>query len=168
MTATTRARLLSAALATSFVGACDDDEQGPFLGDPDYVRDEALDVEMASAHGETRSHNVGQNCMQCHQTNGPGPGLFTAAGTIYDADGAPHPDGSVELRTVEGELAARIEADANGNFYTTAALPLPDSPLFPTAISDDEQRRRSMPFPTASAACNVCHAGGQVIQLPGE
>lgn len=162
MTAATRAR--TAALAALLLGACDSEPE-PFLGDPDYVRDDALDVALVSAHGDTRSHNVGQNCMQCHQPHGPGPGLFTAAGTIYDADGAPHPDGSIELRTGDGALIVRIEADASGNFYTTEELPLPDTPLFPTAVSDDEQRRRSMPWPTASAACNVCHVGGQVIQL---
>jgi hypothetical protein len=161
------ARLALAALAALSPLACDDDP-GPFIGDPDYVRDSALDVELVSAHGDTRSHNVGQNCMQCHQSHGPGPGLFTAAGTIYDVDGAPHPDGSLELHGGDGVLVVRIEADSNGNFYTTRALPLPDSPLLPTVLSDDEQRRRSMPWPTNSAACNVCHVGGQVIRLPEE
>lgn len=148
---------------------CDDGDEGPFIGDPDYERDPALDVTLISTHGEAISHNVGQNCMQCHQQFGPGPGLFTAAGTIHDIDGAPHPDGVVELRTAPGgggELVLRIEADANGNFYSTEALPLPDMPVFPTVYSDDGARTIGMPFPTASAACNVCHAGGAVVRLP--
>ena len=52
-------------LAALLLAACDDDAE-PFTGDPDYVRDPALDVELVSARGDARSHNVGQNCMQCH------------------------------------------------------------------------------------------------------
>jgi mono/diheme cytochrome c family protein len=151
------------------LAGCDEGDAGPFLGDPDYERDPALDVELISGRGGATSHNVGQNCMQCHQANGPGPGLFTVAGTLYDVDGAPHPDGVVELRTApmgSGELVLRVEADANGNFYSTEALPLPDMPLFPWVLSDDGARTSFMPFPTRSAACNVCHAGGAVVRLP--
>jgi hypothetical protein len=165
------ARLRSAAivLATMLaqgLAGCDDGDGGPFLGDPDYVRDEALDVEMVSAHGEMRSHEVGENCMKCHQARGPGPGRFTAAGTVHDADGTPHPDASVELRSTTGELVLRIAADSNGTFYTTEPLPLPDDPVFPVVFSSDGARTRAMPFPTNSAACNVCHVGRQIITLP--
>lgn len=159
-------RCAAVALVTALLAGCDDGDDGPFIGDPDYVRDPALDVELISRNGDTRSHNIGQNCMECHQSRGPGPGRFTAAGTLYDADGAPHVDGAVELRNGEGKVVLRIAADSSGNFYTTEPLPLPDTPLFPTAYSSDNERSRSMPFPTRSAACNVCHAGGQVIQLP--
>lgn len=149
------------------LGGCDGEPE-PFVGDEDYVRDPALDVALISRAGETISHAVGENCMQCHQTKGPGPGLFTAAGTLHDADGAPHPDGAVELRTGAdgmGDLVLRIEADGLGNFYTTEALPLPDTALFPTVYAADGSRRGFMPWPTVSAACNVCHAGGMVVQL---
>lgn len=161
----TRPTLLIALLLAS---ACDtgDNDSGPFIGDPDYVRDPTLDVELISAKGDSRSHNIGENCMRCHQARGPGPGQFTAAGTMYDADGAPHSDGAVDLKTGDGTLVLRIHADSNGNFYTTEPLPLPDTPLFPTALSSDGERSRSMPFPTNSAACNVCHAGGAGIRLP--
>lgn len=159
------ARLLLATLLAALAPACDDADDEPFVGDADYVRDPALDVALVSARGGARSHDAGANCMECHQSRGPGPGRFTAAGTIYDADGAPHVDGAIELRDGEGNLVRRIEADGNGNFYTTEPLPLPDTPLFPTAFSSDGARSRSMPFPTSSAACNVCHVGGQVIML---
>lgn len=157
-----RAALVLAAL----LAGCDDGEPEPFIGDPDYVRDPSLDVELISANGEARSHELGQNCMQCHQAHGPGPGRFTAAGTIYDADGTPHPDASVELRDGNGQIVLRIAADSNGTFYTTEPLPLPDAPVFPAVLSSDGARSRAMPFPTNSAACNVCHAGRQVITLP--
>ena len=154
----------------SLTSACDDGaDDAPILGDPDYVRDPSLDVPLISARGETLSHNMGQNCMSCHQAHGPGPGLFTAAGTIYGADQTPHTDGSIELRTGAagtGDLVLRIAADSNGNFYTTEKLPLPDTSLFPAVYDRDGMLRNYMPFPTRSAACNVCHVGSLVVLVP--
>lgn len=164
------ARCLVALLLLPLAPACDDgDEPAEIVGDPDYARDPALDVPLTSTHGEASSHNMGSNCMACHQAYGPGPGRFTAAGTLHGEDGTPYADGAVELRTGPGgtgELVLRIEADSNGNFYTTQPLPLPDSALFPTVYDRDGAARGGMPFPTASAACNVCHVGSAVIVVP--
>ena len=161
---------ISLAALLLLVPACDDGEDdAAILGDPAYERDPALDVPLTSARGGARSHNMGQNCMACHQQHGPGPGRFTAAGTLYGADGTPYNDGALELRTAPagtGELVRRIEADSNGNFYTTESLPLPDMPLFPTVYDRAGVPRGFMPFPTRSAACNVCHVGAAVIVIP--
>ncbi|MFY0540770.1 cytochrome-c peroxidase [Nannocystis pusilla] len=90
--------LLTLALAVPL--ACDEPaDPAPFMGDDAFVRDPALDVELVSAHGDAISHAAGDNCMRCHQENGPGPGRFTAAGTLHDEAGAPYPDGLVELRS---------------------------------------------------------------------
>lgn len=148
--------------------ACDSDAE-PFIGDPDYVRDPALDVNLRSSHGEAISHNIGQNCMQCHQAHGPGPGRFSVAGTLHDADGSPLPDGTLELRSApdgNGELVLSIEADALGNFYATDVLPLAETPLFPTVYGADGVGKNFMPFPTRSGACNVCHVGSAVVRIP--
>lgn len=157
--------------AAALALACDDGGGEPqaYVGEPEYERDPALDVELVSAHGDDISHAQGTNCMECHQAKGPGPGRFTAAGTLYDASGAPHVDGVLELRTAPaggGELVARVEGDALGNFYTTEALPLPDQALFPTVLSKDGARSSFMPFPTISGSCNLCHAGGFGVKLP--
>ncbi|MBZ5715032.1 hypothetical protein [Nannocystis pusilla] len=160
--------LLTFALALAPL-ACGDPEPEPFLGDDEFVRDPALDVELVSARGDDISHAVGDNCMRCHQENGPGPGRFTVAGTLHDADGAPAPDGLVELRTAPdgaGDLVLAIEVDARGNFYSTEPLAFPDTALFPTVYSGDGARKNHMPFPTSSGACNVCHAGGFGVRLP--
>ncbi|MFM7201358.1 MAG: hypothetical protein ACKO6N_11250 [Myxococcota bacterium] len=151
--------------------ACDggDGDASPQPGDPDYVRDPALNITLDSQTNGTSSHETGRNCMECHQAHGPGPGIFTAAGTLYHPDGSPSPNGTVELRTETaegGELVLAIQVDANGNFYTTAPLPLPDQPLFPFVVSPDGESTTFMPFPTASAACNICHTGSQRIVVP--
>lgn len=160
--------LLTLALALGPL-ACDEAAPEPIMGDDDYVRDPALDVELVSANGEALSHAVGDNCMRCHQERGPAPGRFTAAGTLHDEAGEPYPNGVVELRTAPdgmGELVASVEVDGLGNFYTTEALPLPTTALFPTVYSEDGARKNFMPWPTSSGACNVCHAGGAGVRLP--
>lgn len=159
-------------IAGMLVVGCDSatPEPEPFLGDESYVRDPALNVELISGAGEAISHAVGENCMQCHQKHGPGPGLFTAAGTLHDEDGAPFAGGLIELRTGPngaGDLVVRLEVDELGNFYTTEALPLPDMVVFPTVYAVDGVPSNFMPFPTSSAACNVCHAGGAAVRLKG-
>src|SRR5262249_45083873 len=81
-------------------------------GDPKFVRVLALYVENISAHGEARSHNMGLNCMNCHQEHGPGKGRFMLAGTVHGANGAILPGGTVELRTAangQGDLVVAVE-----------------------------------------------------------
>jgi hypothetical protein len=160
-------RLLATLCALPLL-ACDGEPE-PFIGDPDYARDPALDIPLHSAHAGATSHGVGENCMSCHQPHGPGPGLFSAAGTLYDQGGEPLPGGVVELRTGgdgQGDLVVRLEVDGLGNFYTTEPLALTERPLFPTVYGPDGVGRNHMPFPTRSGACNVCHVGGFVVRVP--
>jgi hypothetical protein len=159
---------LSPALAACGGEDTGEGPEGEILpGDPRFERDPALDVENVSAHGDRRSHNMGQNCMGCHQTHGPGKGLFTAAGTVYGSDDAPAAGGSIELRTGPqggGDLVLAIEVDDNGNFFTTEPLPLPDQSLFPF-VRAPGGGAAFMPFPTISGACNVCHVGSQRVRV---
>lgn len=160
---------IPALLALALFAACDEPDDAVPPGDPDYVRDPALDRELVSAHGDTRSHNEGQNCMECHQQFGPGPGRFSVAGTVFDEGGAPTPDATVELWTApggQGERVIRVEVDALGNFFTTEALDLAAAAAFPFVTADDGARTNLMPFPTSSGACNVCHAGTNPVDLP--
>lgn len=144
-----------------------DDEILP--GDPRFVRDPALDVENISVAGEARSHNMGLNCMNCHQAHGPGKGRFTTAGTLFDHHtGAPLSGGTIELRSApngQGDLVLAIDVDSNGNFFTTAELPFPDTALFPFVQGPSGNGSAFMPFPTTSGACNVCHVGKQRLHV---
>lgn len=158
------------------VGGCSGDgtaaEVAP--GDPDFVRSASLDVENSSQHGLALSHNVGLNCMHCRQAHGPGKGRFTIAGTLRNPDGSPHQNGTVYLtRTDPATVAdgspvdavAAVEADQFGNFYSTKPLPLPDEPLYVVVERSDGEGRNHMPFPTVSAACNVCHVGSNLAAV---
>lgn len=141
-------------------------------GDPLFVRDSALDVNLSSARAGTLSHNVGQNCMHCHQAHGPGLGQFTAAGTLRNRDGSVHPNGSLVLTRTDpakdpggGDVVLTVDADALGNFYTTAPLPVPQEALFALVRSSDGTTQNWMPFPTITTACNMCHVGSNVLSV---
>ncbi len=160
-----------AILTLALLAGCDDPDDSPAPGDPEFVREPALDRELVSAHGGETSHNGGQNCMECHQRFGPGPGRFSVAGSVVAADGSPGADATVELWTApggQGELVIRVEADALGNFFTTEALELADAPAFPFIRDAAGAGVNLMPFPTSSGACNVCHAGAgsNPVDLP--
>lgn len=147
----------------------EEDDTTPQTGDPDYVRDDSLNIALTSTHEGADSHEMGNNCMTCHQNYGPGPGIFTAAGTIYQADGATYPGGIVELWTgaqATGDLVSAIEVDTKGNFYTTEPLPLPDMPLYPFVRSPNGESYTFMPFSTSSAACNICHSAQMPVISP--
>ncbi|MGH1344017.1 MAG: hypothetical protein ACRBN8_20835 [Nannocystales bacterium] len=165
--------ILFAGLLVGTVTGCDDaeapaTEADAEPGDPAFIRDPALDVDNISAADESKSHNAGMNCMQCHQSLGAGLGQFTVAGTLYGPDDAPVPNATLELWTAperQGELVTAIEADAYGNVFSTEPLPFPEQRLFVWVESEDASLSAAMPFPTASGSCNHCHAGGFKVRL---
>lgn len=170
------ARCLIGALLLGLASGCSGDEAAaePAPGEPGFARSESLDVENTSRHGLSLSHNVGLNCMHCHQAHGPGKGRFTIAGTLRNPDGSPHENGTVFLTRAdpatipEGsplDAVAAVEADQLGNFYSTEPLPLPDEPLYVVVERSDGGGRNHMPFPTVTAACNVCHVGANLAAV---
>lgn len=169
-----RHSLLLIGMLLAALTGCDDSETAPATeaelepGDPQFVRDPALDVENISAAGESKSHNAGMNCMRCHQSHGAGVGQFTIAGTLFGPEDVPAPNAILELWTAperQGELITTIEADAYGNVFSTEPLPFPEQRLFVWVESDDATLSAAMPFPTASGSCNHCHAGGFRVRL---
>jgi hypothetical protein len=168
---------LALCLAALDSPACDDADAEPFIGDEDYVRDPALDVALVSARGGAISHDVGQNCMQCHQAARPRAGPLhrrrhaarrrrRAAGRRGDR---------AARRRGNGELVLRVEADGLGNFYTTEPLPLPDTPLFPTVYSGGRRAQPSCrsrparrPATCATSAARSSAPGGlRICALAG-
>lgn len=160
-------------------------------GDPSFVRDPKLDVANVSKSGERRSHNVGRNCLGCHQEKGPGKGRFVLAGTLYGPDGVPLPDVKLKLfARAEGPDGGRpgygepaifkdevrtIEVDAKGNFFTTEALPAsyPASALYPQFfLADgvtplkrtDTGAAAQMGAGVTTGGCNFCHSASFAIK----
>lgn len=108
-----------------------------------------------------RSHNMGQNCMNCHRNGGQGDGWFTAAGTMYKADLINfQPNTTVYLYTgpnASGNLVATLNVDAKGNFFTTNAIDF-SSGLYPVA-KGPSGTLHYMSQVTRTGACNGCHNG---------
>lgn len=142
-----------------------------------YTRPAELDgVRLSSGDGGSPSHQAGENCMACHSaaSDAPeraGPGLFTVASTVWRSEGealVPLPGATIELRTAPfggGELVLAIPTDAQGNAFTTEPVGFFGQSLFPHVVL--EGRSVSMPFPTNSGACNMCHhTGGLEIVVP--
>jgi cytochrome c553 len=111
-----------------------------------------------SAAGSDESHNMGQNCMQCHQAKGEGEGCFIAAGTVYGMDMmSTVSSGKVDFYTGPNETGAlkqTILIDSKGNFYTTADF----SPvgLYPV-VTGPTGNKKEMGSALTSGACNSCH-----------
>ena len=145
-------------------------------GDPSFVRSPALDVDNISQHGEYRSHTRGRNCLTCHQSEGPGRGLFTFAGSLVDEKLRPYPNATLRLfktaRAPDGgpvqfggpvelsDLAMELELDANGNFFTTEAPPesFPEAALYPQFFSESDE-----PLYKADGTAHAIMGGGATV-----
>lgn len=184
----------------------DEVDPTPQPGNPDFPRPPALDVSNVSERGVAASHapgdlypigtrtydrSPGTQCMHCHQTRGPGLGLFDVAGTIWNDDGTTtYSNATVKLLRIdagpcleedereqcagqpigwydEAAVVATLEADAYGSVYTTELAADAEPPFWPVVVpaQADGLAPKFMPFPTASGACNMCHGAGLKIRL---
>lgn len=111
-----------------------------------------------SSVGSNKSHNKGQNCMQCHTAKGQGEGCFNVAGTVYQSNLQNTVNsGKVELFTGPngtGTLKYTIDIDGKGNFYTTANVDY--TGLYPR-VTGPSGATISMGSSLSSGACNACH-----------
>lgn len=111
-----------------------------------------------SAAGSDKSHNKGQDCMQCHRSKGEGEGCFIAAGTVYDMSMMNTvSSGKVDFYTgpnETGTLMQTILIDGKGNFYSTAKFN-PEG-LYPV-ITGPTGNKKYMGSSLSTGACNSCH-----------
>lgn len=110
-----------------------------------------------SSHGDDESIDDdhmfnGQNCMNCHYTEGRGEGWFTLAGTTTDNNST----GLVRLYDgVNPGTVATIEVDAAGNFYTTETIDFTTG-LY-VSITNDAGVEKFMSAKIYTGQCNLCH-----------
>ncbi len=120
-------------------------------------------VKNISSTDDDESHNMGQNCMNCHKSGGDGEGKFVVAGTAYHkGNDNTNPNGFIELYTEpagKGTLVKRLEVDGKGNFFTTENM-LFGSGLYPVAIGANGSKEYML-SPTINGACNSCHGVSQ-------
>ena len=124
-------------------------------GGSDDVRANEVNV---SRHGEAFSHHTGENCVSCHREGGEAKGWFTVSGTVYMPDlEMVHANTTVrlfQLPSGAGQAVGIIEVDANGNFFTTAALDLRGG-LYPAIYSSTASKQKALI--TTDGACSSCH-----------
>lgn len=111
-----------------------------------------------SSYDSTKSHNTGENCMNCHRSGGSGEGWFTTAGSVYDSTKtSTFPNATIRLYTSpngQGNLMATIQVDKYGNFYTTEYLDFGNK-LY--ASAEGSSITKYMNSALASGQCNSCH-----------
>jgi len=121
-------------------------------------QDEEENEIKISSFNSTKSHNPGENCMNCHTSGGSGEGWFTIAGTVYDAaKNQTFPNATVSLFTGPGGtgvLKATIQVDKNGNFYTTEKIDF-ENGLY-TSV-EGNSNINYMNATTTGGQCNGCH-----------
>ena len=107
-------KLLSPLLLTLLLAACGGGGGGTDNDGGNTNADEDNQTRNAT------SHNAGENCMECHTEGGPGTGVFTVAGTIYQSGGDVQTDAVINLYIHNtNQLSISLETDDSGNFYTT-------------------------------------------------
>lgn len=114
---------------------------------------------IISRHGDTESHNNGQNCMNCHTSGGTGEGWFTVAGSVYEPiNSSPYPNAKIELYTEpngSGTFIKMIEVDGKGNFYTTEYIDFANGLYI--ILSDANGNAINMVSAVSTGQCNSCH-----------
>ena len=111
-----------------------------------------------SYHGESESHKMGQNCMDCHKSGGQGEGWFTMGGTVYDSLLVKtYPNSTVYLYSASGgtgNLKYTLQGDALGNFYTTEYIDF-DTGLYASVEGENTTKHMNTVLPNGK--CNGCH-----------
>lgn len=111
-----------------------------------------------SSANSSESHNMGQNCMNCHKQGGQGEGWFSIAGTVYDTSLTKvYTSATVKLYTAPnggGTLKYTIPVDKKGNFYTTNAADF-SAGLYPVVVGSTSTQFMSSSITTGQ--CNSCH-----------
>jgi hypothetical protein len=127
-------------------------------------KEEACDEDNISKQGDDDSHNMGQNCMQCHKLGGEGEGCFVVAGTVYDTLSINTLNsGKIELFTGPdgtGNLVHTIQVDSKGNFYTTENFDI--AGLYPV-LTGPSGNKSYMGSSLTTGQCNSCHSSSNRI-----
>ncbi|MBP7496760.1 MAG: hypothetical protein KA792_03755 [Bacteroidales bacterium] len=112
-----------------------------------------------SKNNESRSHNLGRNCMDCHIKKGKGEGWFTVAGTVYDSTcSIIYPNGFINLCYEKGNIKstfARFDVDMKGNFFTTEKINM--SKAFYPCVTSPSGNTIFMTSGITTGQCNSCH-----------
>jgi hypothetical protein len=119
-----------------------------------------------STSGQSKSHNVGQNCMNCHNPGGSGSkkGVWQIGGSIYTSAAGTSTAVNLVVKFYTGPngtgtLKYILNGDAKGNFYTPTTVDFTGG-LYPAVVGATGTKYMSSPISTTPSSCNSCHTGG--------
>jgi len=117
---------------------------------------------FASQSGPNGNHNVGRDCLSCHDGSGEAP-QFTFAGTLYNGSGSPVAGAEIRVVDATGK-AVSVYSASDGNFYqkgsSTFAAP-------GHAGARDATTTNLMVSQVTNGGCNSCHCtGGSCTTAP--
>jgi hypothetical protein len=117
----------------------------------------------SSISRKTTSHNFGKNCLSCHKVGGEAEAVavFAAAGSIYQSNGAPQTNAFIHLYVPgTNTVAASLETDASGNFYTSDVIAgLPSGAGVDAEVEGAGGKKINMTSTVKNGGCNTCHNG---------
>ena len=112
-----------------------------------------------SSYNDTSSHDVGSDCMSCHNPGGSNKFWWAVAGTVFKPDSVTlNPGCTVYLfngPNGTGNLILTLPVDAKSNFYTSSSISFGNG-LYPEVKSLSGEIRY-MQSTTISGNCNSCH-----------
>jgi hypothetical protein len=119
-----------------------------------------------SASGLSKSHNMGMNCMNCHNPGGTGSpkGVWQVGGTIYTTSAGTSTAVNLVVKFYTGPngtgtLKYILNGDKLGNFYTAGTVDFTGG-LYPAVVGATSTKYMSSPITAAPTSCNSCHTGG--------
>lgn len=106
-----------------------------------------------STHSEDKSHETGNNCMNCHYQEGPGEGWYSLAGSVSGS----YIDHSIRVFDAQTQnLLATVEVDRLGNFYTTESIDFSNGTTI-DIVNSQGQVVKVMSTVVQTGQCNLCH-----------
>ncbi len=120
----------------------------------------------SSTSGGNKSHNMGQNCMNCHNPGGSGKGVWQIGGTVYNQAGTVTvPNAVIKFYTGPngtGTLKYTLNADSRGNLYSVGPVDFTGG-LYPAVTGSTTTQYMSSSI--SSGACNSCHTGSSTARI---
>ena len=108
--------------------------------------------QATSTYEQDESHYKGQNCMDCHYSEGNGEGWFSVAGSAFG--NTKFADIELYLDTSSSEIL-KIQFDQLGNAYTTEKVDFSNGLFAATRSANGELN--FMEDKIFNGQCNLCH-----------
>jgi hypothetical protein len=117
-----------------------------------------------SASGLSKSHNAGQNCMNCHTPGGQASNFqWKIGGTVYTSSAGTTIASNLIVKFYTGPngtgtLKYILNGDQKGNIYTPNTVDFTGG-LYPAVVGPTSTKYMGSSV-TSPTSCNSCHSGG--------